>query len=251
VEGKTDLTLPDNVRIYLVAGAHHLGGGPNTRGICQQPRNILDDRPPVLRAMLVALDGWVNTGQEPPPSRYPRIADGTLVTLETFRDAFPRIPGVNLPTDYYRPPRLDFGPRFHAQGIADIVPPEAGTAYCTLVPAVDADGNEIAGIRLPDVAVPLGTYTGWNLRAAEYGAEGMLAGLEGMYLPFAATAAERRERGDPRPSVAERYTTRDIYIARVADAALELHEDGFLLPEDVTTILRVATRRQFWQAEDD
>jgi len=112
-----------------------------------------------------------------------------------------------------------------------------------LLPAVDADGNEIAGIRLPDVAVPLGTYTGWNLRAAEYGAEGMLAGLDGMYLPFPASAAERRKRGDPRPSVAERYPTHDVYLARMTDAALDLQSQGFLLPEDVTAILRIAAER--------
>jgi hypothetical protein len=242
-EGKTDLTLPDNVRIYLVAGAQHLGGGPNTPGTCQQPRNTLDDRPPVLRAMLVALDRWVSSGQEPPPSRYPRLADGTLVDLDTFRSSFPQLPGVNLPQDYYRPARLDFGPRFHTQGIADMVPSKAGTPYRTLVPAVDADGNELAGIRLPDVAVPLGTYTGWNLRAAACGAEGTLAGLEGMYLPFASTSAQRRERRDPRPSVAERYPTRDVYLARMTDAVLDLKVQGFLLAEDAAAILKMASER--------
>lgn len=180
VKGKTDLMLPENVRIYLVAGAQHLGGGQNTRGICQQPRNILDDRPPVLRALLVALNDWVSGARQPPPSRYPRLTDRTLVDLKSFRDSFPKIPGVNLPTDYYRPRRLNFGTRFQSHGIANIVPPELGEPYVTLIPAVDADGNEVAGIRLPDVAVPLGTYTGWNLRAAEFGAAGVLAGLDGM-----------------------------------------------------------------------
>ena len=243
VEGKTDLTLPDNVRVYFVAGAQHLGGGPNTPGICQQPRNVLDDRPPVLRAMLVALDDWVSTGKKPPPSRYPRIADGTLVDLEAFRKSFPRIPGVNLPEGYYRPARLDFGSRFHTEGIADVIPPKMGEPYCTLVPAVDADGNEIAGVRLPDVAVPLGTYTGWNLRDAKYGAEEMLAGLEGMYLPFALKPGERRTSGDPRPSVVERYPTREAYLSRMTEAALELQREGFLLAEDVVAILNTASQR--------
>jgi hypothetical protein len=246
VEGKTDLTLPDNVRIYLVAGAQHLGGGPNTPGTCQQPRNTLDDRPPVLRAMLVALDRWVSGGEEPPPSQYPRIADGTLVGIDTFRRSFPQIPGVNLPAQYYQPARLEFGPRFHTQGIADIVPPRAGTPYVTLVPAVDADGNEIAGIRLPDVAVPLGTYTGWNLRAAPYGAEGTLAGLEGMFLPFAMQSEKQHEQNDPRPSVAERYPTRDVYLARMTDAVLDLEKQGFLLAEDAAAILQTASERRLW-----
>jgi hypothetical protein len=250
VEGKTDLELPDNVRIYLVAGAQHLGAGPHTRGICRQPRNILDDRPPVLRAMLVALDRWVTQGEEPPPSRYPRIADGTLVDLKTFRSSFPRIPGVNRPEDYYRPARLDFGTRFFTQGVADIIPPKVGSPYQTLVPAVDSDGNELAGIRLPDVAVPLGTFTGWNLRAAEYGAEDTLAGLEGMYLPFAATREEREKHKDPRLSIAERYPTRDAYLARMTDVALELQEQGFLLAEDVASILRTASQRRLPDQSD-
>ncbi len=250
VEGKQDLELDPNVRIYLVAGAQHLGGGPPDRGICQNPRNILDDRPPILRAMLVALDRWVSAGKEPPASRYPRISDGTLVDLEAFRKSFPRIPGVGLPQAFYRPLRLDFGPRWHAHGIADVVPPKMGPPYRTLIPAVDADGNELAGIRLPEVAVPLGTFTGWNLRAAEYGAEGMLAGLHGSYLPFARTPDEQRQRGDPRPSVLERYPTREVYLARMTEAVLRLQQEGFLLEVDAVEILRTASRRQLWNDID-
>jgi hypothetical protein len=247
VEGKTDLQMPSNVRIYLVAGAQHLGAGPHTLGICQQPRNVLDDRSPILRAMLVALDRWVSTGQEPPPSRYPRIADGTLVDLNTFRNSFPQIPNVRLPEGYYQPARLDFGSRFRSQGIADIIPPKVGALYHTLVPAVDSDGNEVAGIHLPDVAVPLGTYTGWNLRAAEYGAEGMLAGLDGMYLPFSSTPDERRERNDPRPSILERYPTREAFLAQMTDATLKLHKQRFLLAEDAAAILTTASQRRLWE----
>lgn len=246
VEGQRDIALPDNVRIYLTAGAQHLGAGPHTRGDCQQPRNVLDDRAPILRAMLVALDRWVSGIAEPPASRYPRLADGTLVDLDTWRRSFPKIPGVGLPGDYYRPCRLDFGPRFHTEGIAEIIPPKAGKAFGSLIPAVDADGNDRAGIRLPDVAVPLGTYAGWNLRTAESGPEGILTRLDGMYLPFATTAAERREQGDPRPSVRERYPTREIYLARMTDAALKLRREGFLLPKDVAIILETASQRDFW-----
>ncbi len=246
VEGKRDLELDPSVRIYLVAGAQHLGAGPPDKGICQNPRNILDDRPPVLRAMLVALDRWVSTGRGPPPSRYPRISDGTLVDLETFRGAFPKIPGARTPTGFYAPLRLDFGPRWSAEGIADCVPPKTGAPYRTLVPAVDSDGNEVAGIRLPDVAVPLGTFTGWNLRAAEYGAEGVLAGLHGAYLAFPRTPEERRKLGDPRSSVIERYPTREHYLARMAEAALQLQQGGFLLERDVVEILKTASPRRLW-----
>jgi hypothetical protein len=166
VGGKSDLTLPDDVRVYLVAGAQHLGKSDGTPGICQQPRNTLDDRGPVLRAMLRHLVEWVKNGQTPPPSRHPRLADQTLVTFDDMEIAVPKIPGLNLPTHAYQPPRLDFGPRFHREGIADIIPPKTGKPFQTLLPAVNADGNETSGIMLPEVAVPLGTYTGWNLRAA-------------------------------------------------------------------------------------
>lgn len=246
VEGREDIALPPEVRVYLVAGAQHLGAGPHTPGICQQPRNTLDDRGPVLRAMLLALDAWVSNGVEPPPSRHPRIADGTLVDLKAWR--FPRIPGVNLPTRYYEPLRLDFGPRFHTEGIADIIPPKTGLPWRTLIPVVDADGNETTGIRLPEVAVPLGTFTGWNLRAAEFGAEGILSPLDGMFLPFALTADERRQRGDPRPAVRERYPSREVYLARMTDAALQLRRERFLLDEDVAAILQEAAERKLWDS---
>ncbi|MFG0262125.1 MAG: alpha/beta hydrolase domain-containing protein, partial [Novipirellula sp. JB048] len=129
--GRRDLTVPEEVRIYLVAGANHLGKLEHTRGICQQPRNTLDDRPPILRALLVALDRWVDGGIEPPPSRYPRIDDGTLVDLPTFQKQFPKIPGVNLPERFFQPHRLDFGPRFRSAGIADTIPPKIGKPFRT------------------------------------------------------------------------------------------------------------------------
>lgn len=244
VEGRKDLELPPEVRVYLVAGAQHLGASDGTAGICQQPRNTLDDRGPVARAMLVALDEWVSHGTPPPPSRHPRIADGTLVDLKGWQ--FPRIPGVNLPSRYYEPLRLDFGPRFRTEGVADTIPPKIGPAFRTLIPTVDTDGNETVGIRLPDVAVPLGTFTGWNLRAAAFGAEGVLSPLDGMYLPFALTKADREKADDPRPAVRERYPTRDVYLARMTDAALQLKRERFLLAEDVTAILQKAAERKLW-----
>jgi hypothetical protein len=196
--------------------------------------------------MLVALDRWVSGRAEPPASRYPRIADGTLVDLATWRRTFPQIPGVGLPPDYYRPCRLDFGPRFRSEGIADVVPPKMGEPFGALIPAVDADGNELAGIRLPDVAVPLGTYTGWNLRTAASGPEGILTRLDGMYLPFATTSRQRREQGDPRPSVRERYPTRAAYLAQMTEATLKLYHEGFLLAEDAAAVLATAALRDFW-----
>lgn len=242
VEARSDLALPGDARLYLVAGAQHLGAGDGTPGICQQPRNTLDDRGPVLRAMLLTLARWVQTGEAPPPSRHPRLADRTLVAFETWQARFPRIPGCNLPTHAYQPPRLDFGPRFHTEGIADFVPPRIGKPFPTLLPAVDTDGNETSGIILPEIAVPLGTYTGWNLRAAGFGAETMLSPLDGMFLAFARTKSERERTGDPRPSLQERYPTRAAYLGRLAEAALRLRTEGFLLDEDVVRILERGAR---------
>jgi hypothetical protein len=243
VEGKTDLTLPDDMRVYLVAGAQHLGKSDGTPGICQQPRNTLDDRGPVLRAMLMHLVDWVQNGKTPPPSRHPRLADQSLVTFYTWEKQFPKIPGHNLPTHAYQPPRLDFGPRFQSEGIADIIPPKAGKPFQTLLPTVNADGNETSGIVLPEVAVPLGTYTGWNLRSAQVGAETMLSPLDGLFIPFAKTKAERQKTGDPRLSLEERYPTHADYLARLTSAAKKLRAEGFLLDEDVTRIIERASAK--------
>ncbi len=245
VEAKTDLPLPESMRIYLIAGSQHLGGGPATAGLCQQPRNTLKHKPPILRAMLVNLDRWVRGQSEPPPSRYPRLDDRTLVELETFRASFPKIPTVGLPKSHYQPFRLDFGPRFHSEGVADIIPPRMGPRYRTLVPAVDADGNELAGIRLPDITVPLGTHTGWNLRAEPYGAAGVLSRLDGMFVAFADTKTQRLQSGDPRASLQERYPTQDEYVARIARAATQLHREGLLLAEDVIEIIESAAAREW------
>jgi hypothetical protein len=245
VTGETDVGLDPQVRLYFITGAQHGNAASSDRGIYKNPVNILDHRP-VLRALLTALDRWVTIGAEPPASRYPRIADGTLIDFEAYRRTAPSIPGVSVPAAFYVPVRLDFGPRFASDGIADIVPPRVGPAFRTLVPAVDLDGNELAGIRLPDVAAPLATYAGWNQRDAAAGAEGALGRWSGSYLPFARTAADRAQSRDPRLSIRERYPTREAYLLRVADAALTLQADRFLLDEDVVAIQRAAADRQLW-----
>lgn len=229
-EGKTDLALDPAVRLYLIAGTQHLDGGPTDPGICRHPRNPLKHRGPLLRALLTGLDRWIADGTEPPASRYPRIDDGTLVTLEAFRGQFPAIPGVEPPTMLNRPLRLDPGPRWRDEGIADVVPPRAGEPYATRVPAVDADGNEIAGIRLPEIAVPDATYTGWNQRAD---LPGVLSDLDGGYFVFAKTKAERLASGDPRLSVEERAAGAPERKERIAAVLRELQAGGYLLEEDV------------------
>lgn len=242
VAGEKDLTLPPNVRLYSIAGAQHLGGGPTDKGICQYPCSPLKHRGPVLRALLVAMDRWITGGVDPPESRYPRIDDGTLVTLEKFRKQFPAIPGVDVPPAHHQPLRLDPGPRWHSEGIADFVPPKSGEPYRTLVPAVDADGNEVAGIRLPEVAVPLATYLGWNLREEAFGAGGTLAGLHGGYLKFPAESNSQ----DPRASISQRYPSREVYLAKYAAVVLELWKEGYLLEQDALRMLDEAAQRDFW-----
>lgn len=241
VEGKKDLTIDPNVRIYFIAGAQHLGGGPTDRGICQYPRNPLIHRGPVLRALLVAMDQWVTNNTAPPVSRYPRIGDGTLVDVKTFRQQFPRIPDVALPGACYQPLRLDPGARWHTKGIADHSPPKQAAPYRTLVPAVDSDGNEVAGIRLPDVAVPLATYLGWNLRDKAFGGEGLLAGLHGSWFEFPMTPNAE----DPRPSIRERYPSRESYLGGVTDVVLGLCKQRYLLERDAISMLNEAAQRHF------
>ncbi|NLT69803.1 MAG: hypothetical protein GXX91_03810 [Verrucomicrobiaceae bacterium] len=242
VAGKKDLPLDPDTRIYLISGSQHLDGADDItkKGSSLHNLNPIKHRGPVLRALLPALNAWLRDGSEPPASRYPRIDDGTLVDLETFRNNFPAIPGVEAPAQVYRPLRLDPGPRWESEGIADYVPPKTGEPYAVLVPAVDADGNERAGIRLPEIAAPLGTATGWNVRDEAYGAGGVLAGLAGAWFPLAETKAEREAQKDPRPSIAERYPDRGAYLEAVTESLLELREGGYLLDEDVTRQLEHA-----------
>jgi len=190
---------------------------------------------PVLRAMTLALDAWVKDGTAPPPSRYPRVDDGTLVSME--RLAFPRVPGLELPAGPTPKERLDYGPEWPRGVMSRVLPVAVAPAYTVLVPRVDADGNEVAGVRVPAVAVPTATLTGWALRAPEAGGGGTLCGLDGSSVPFARSKAERESRGDARLSLEERYGDQTGYVAKVRQAAAALERAGYLLAEDVTRIV--------------
>ncbi len=242
VEGIHDIDPDPNVRVYLIAGAPHttLVGGHY-----DNPPNRLSHAP-VVRALLVALDRWIAEGKEPPPNRFPRIDDGTLVDLATFRESFPAIPGVRTPSVVYEPLRLDLGPRWKSEGISDVVPPRAGEPYRTLVPAVDEDGNELAGVRLPEVAVPVSTRTGWNLRAEAWGADGMLTRWMGSVFEFPLTRAVGEASGDPRRSIRVRYPSREAYLSQVRAVVRELQEEEFLLPADAEGLIREAEGREYW-----
>jgi len=219
--GTRDAPHPANARGYLISGTQHGGraGSPSSNGPCANPRNPHSPTS-ALRALLVALDEWVSAGKAPPASRTPRLADGTLVMPDKV--AFPAIPGVKIARRV-----SEFGV------LKDWIKPEMDMAqpYRPLVPQVDADGNETSGIRLPEIAVPLGTYTGWNLYRKPY-VEGELCDRNGTFKPFAAPRAEREVAGDPRPSLEERYGDHAGYVRRVEEAVKQLVAERLLLPED-------------------
>jgi len=240
VDGSADVPPMENTRIYLLtAGQHGPAGFPPTQTIGQQRNNPLDYRW-AMKALLVAMDRWTATGTPPPPSRYPRIGDGTLVAPDRLR--FPKVPGITTSTTPHRAYRADYGPRFISDGIVTIEPPRIGTAFPILVPQVDGDGNGIAGIRMPELAAPLATYTGWNLFNARSGPTDTLSSMQGSYVPLLRTAADRKRTTDPRVSIEERYRDKDQYVGLVSKAALELIDQGYLLAEDLAPVLRNAAR---------
>ena len=184
----------------------------------------------------MALDAWADQGVEPPKSRVPSIRQGTLVTLEEAREAFPRIPGVNFPTVMNELELVDFGPDFNSEGgKLTVLPPLLGPSYKVFVPKPDEDGQDIAGIRPMEIRVPLGTHTGWNVRAPGFRTPN-LCSLSGSFIPFANTKAERLATGDPRRSLEERYHTHEGYVKAVQRAA----KQRFLIEEDAQRYISAA-----------
>jgi hypothetical protein len=239
-----DLDDPPNVRNYLISGSQHAGpAAANSLGVCRQFQNPTDQNP-ALRALFIDLDQWMD-GVAPPPSAVPRNSDGTAVFTQTTAQSangvgivpqtalgWPTIPGVLYTGLVTVRNLLNFGPQFN-QGIISVAPPVAtGNTYPSFVSKVDSDGNELAGIRLPPVSVPVGTTAGWNLRADAFGGPD---GCEssGTIVPFALTATARQAIGDPRPSLTERYGTHANYAAQVTAAATALQAQRLLLPADV------------------
>ncbi len=235
LDGSADAALAPGTRIYFLEGCQHGPSAfPPERGEAQNLANPNNYRW-TLRALLVALDGWVKDGAEPPASRYPKIADGTLTKLSAV--AFPKVPGVAFPTRIQQAWHVNYGEEFRSAGIVTIEPPKVGSAFGMRVPQVDADGNETAGIRMPATAVPLATYTGWNLRSAAIGAPDELYSMVGSFIPFARSKAERERGGDPRLSVEERYTSKQAYLDKVRGAAEDLVKGRYLLERDVAAVV--------------
>jgi hypothetical protein len=237
-EGDRDADIPEEVRIYAIGGTQHgPAREPLVRTIGDNLPNPVDYRP-VLRALLVALDAWVKDGTPPPPSVYPRIDQGTLVAWDQASTGFPAVPGVRYPEVIHEPPLLFFGPDFESRGISTVEPPEVKGRYRVRVPKSGPDGNDTGMLLLPEVAVPLATCTGWNLRRREAGAEGVLASLLGSYLPLPMTKEERLRTGDPRISIAERYGSFDEYRKRFAAACADLVKRRYLLQEDADRLMK-------------
>ena len=240
LDGRRDFAVAPDTRIYYVAGTQHGPGANPVRHDTENAANPQDYRY-ALRALLVAMNDWITRGMAPPASRPPLLAQGQLTTPDSLR--FPHVPGVHVPQQPYTVYRLDFGPEFRAKGIISIEPPKVGKPFPLLLPQVDADGNELSGIRVPELAVPLATYTGWNLRDARIGAPDVAYDMVGSFLPFPRTAADRERTGDPRRSIEERYKSRAEYLEKVTAAADSLVRARLLLAADVSKITDRAAAR--------
>ncbi|MFL6655844.1 MAG: alpha/beta hydrolase domain-containing protein, partial [Sulfurifustis sp.] len=241
VRGRLDVPEPANVRFFHLAGTQHVPAAAPAAGICQQLSNPNPYREG-LRALLTALREWVVTGVEPPGSRIPTLQTRTLVHSDAGSIGWPNLPGVKYTGLLNELALLDFGRRFDADdetGVIDEPPRIRGAEYTVLVPKVDADGNEVAGLRSVTLQAPLGTYTGWNLRRAGF-AEDEVCGLTGSFIPFARTKAQRESNGDPRPSLEERYGTHDGYVAAVRAAANRLVAQRLLLGADAERLITQA-----------
>jgi hypothetical protein len=239
--GRVDLPDHPNSRLYLLSSKQHGGAGtPTSKGSCQQFLNPLDSAQ-VQRALWEDMDAWSTKGTKPPASRIPRLKDGTLVPpLPQWKVGFPAIPGVTytgLKTTRYR---FNYGPNFYDTGVPTINPPVItppyednpanGKIYPSYVPKTDKDGNDIAGIRLPELTVPIATYTGWGLRSGVWANDGCES--SGQFIPFAKTQAERLASGDPRRSVEERYHSFDSFRKQMIKAVDDMVKNRFMLCED-------------------
>ncbi|MBY0496435.1 MAG: hypothetical protein K2Y23_19685 [Cyanobacteria bacterium] len=248
VNGMRDVPPPATSRIYFIASAPHIVGAfppapfadPDFAGRADMNTLVYT---PVIRALFRSLDRWIADGIEPPASRYPLLVEGTLTAID--KSGWPAIPGYSRPQNPMTTYRLDFGPEW-PKGIVTKEPPGIGKAFVGRVPAVDEAGNDRAGIRLPEIAVPLATHTGWNYRRANIGAADRLASEIGSYLPLPRTRADREKTGDSRKSIAERYASLDDYIGKISLASLALVKDGFLLPEDVPAVIERARAHYEW-----
>lgn len=244
LDGKSDFGPSPDTRIYFLAGSQHGPGSfPPARRNTVNLANPNDYRF-AMRGLLAGLQGWLKDGREPAPSAYPLVSARQLTAHTSI--PFPKVPGVTLPKRVQMAWRADYGPEFRSHGIVTNEPPKLGKPFAVLVPQVDPDGNETSGIRLPELQVPLATYTGWNLRDAGIGGAGEYFNMVGSFLPFPKTKAERAARRDPRLSIEERYPSREAYLAKIGESARSLAAAGYILNEDVPALEARAQKQ--WDA---
>lgn len=236
-DGARDVAIPENVRSYFFAGTQHGPASfPPTAPSPGVPLANPVNAERIVRVLRLAMHRWVTEDKAPPPSVYPKISDGTLVPVSQVR--FPAMPGIPSPRSATGGPRLR-NPQL-PQGAGE------GAELPLLVPQVDADGNDLGGIRMPDISVPLGTYTGWVFRHGATGVPNELVPLQGSWILFAATRAQREQSGDPRPALDERYPAKDAYLARVSESLRTLVDQGFIQSEDLDPLQRQAADRWDW-----
>jgi hypothetical protein len=234
-EGSADAEIPPETRIYLLTGAQHGPGSfPPSKANTQNLTNPNDFRW-IMRALLVAMDSWVKDGVAPPPSRYPRFADDNLTPVSALR--FPKIAGVAVPARIQKGYRVDYGPEFRSKGVVSIEPPGMGKPFPMFVPQVGVDGNELSGVRMPEIQAPIASYTGWNLRTPNIGAPDELYSMAGSFIPYAKTKAQRSKTGDPRLSIEERYSGREDFLKKFESAARSLAASRYLLEQDLPRVL--------------
>jgi Alpha/beta hydrolase domain len=248
-DARADIPLPANVRRYFFPGTTHGGGRGGFNATPPAPPNgcVLAANPnpesDTMKALTVALIDWVTKGTEPPPSRYPLLSEFQLVAANKAAMGFPGIPGVPSPDGLLNPVYdYDFGPDFNyldQSGVISRQPPMVKQVLPTLVPKVDVDGNDVGGVPSVLRQVPLGTYTGWNVIASGFD-KGKICLLNGSFIPFAKTKAERTASGDPRRSLEERYGNYDAYVERVREAAEKAVAERFLLREDADRLIAEA-----------
>jgi hypothetical protein len=239
-DGKRDVPVTDNVRIYLLASLQHFSRPfPPLRGDESglESANFPNPNPVrwFWRALYAAMDDWVRGGTAPPASRYPKLAEKTLVRRAELK--FPKIANVQVPERVHEAFRLDFGPQWKKRIITK-QPPLVGKPFPAFVPQVDKDGNDLGGVRLPELEVPLATYTGWNLRNPKTGMPNERVSFLGSWFPLPETAADAGAMGDPRQPIRERYGSREEYLKRFSAAANRLADDRFLLKEDLDALVK-------------
>jgi hypothetical protein len=234
IDGLADSSDAPNVRMYYIAGSRHGSGTVPATDSGGQFRNNTLDYDWAQRGLFWALDAWVREGKEPPPSRHPRFADGTMVPHHKLK--FPAVPGVKWPT------QVPGGYRWDVD--TDVAP------LPFLLSQVDADGNEIGGLRLPEQQVPLATTTGWQFRSERLGSPDTLIVNAGAYIPFPLTRAAREKTGDPRLSIEERYAGRADYLAKVTAVANRLADERYVLRSDVPAIIDAAGKHWDWRMSE-